>query len=121
MGVQVPLAAIARLLTGHIHLAEVTAMHQLKFDGRRSKYAAGYMEFIWPTNLAAPASESGEPQALAVVCDRHPSDRPLPDIKYSGTFGRHVVWGRTVAECKHSLFTVIQNHFNEYGTVYGLA
>lgn len=98
-------------------------MHQLKFDSRRSEYATGYLEFIWPTNLPfdRPASEAGEPQALAVVCDRAAADRPLPDIKYSGTFGRHVVWGRTVAECKHSLFTVIQNHFNEYGTVYGLA
>ena len=95
-------------------------MHQLKFDGRRSPYATGYLEFIWTTNHAIPASEGTEPQAIAVVCDRTPEDRPLPDIKYSGTFGRHVVWGRTVAECKHSLFTVIQNHFNEYGTVYGL-
>ena len=98
-------------------------MHQLKFDGRRSDYAVGYLEFIWPTNLpvVAPHNDDGEPQALAVICDRCPADRPLPDIRYSGTFGRHVVWGRTVAECKHSLFTVIQNHFNEYGTVYGLA
>ena len=98
-------------------------MHQLKFVSRRSEYATGYLEFIWATNLpfGAPESEVGEPPALAVVCDRAAADRPLPEIKYSGTFGRHVVWGRTVAECKHSLFTVIQNHFNEYGTVYGLA
>ena len=97
-------------------------MHQLKFDGRRSEYATGYLEFIWATNHAIPASEANErSQAIAVVTDRPLADRPLPDIKYSGTFGRHVVWGRTVAECKHSLFTVIQNHFDEYGTVYALA
>ncbi len=99
-------------------------MHQLKFDGRRSEYASGYLEFIWPINLdqpGAPYDEDGNPECIAVVCDRAAADRPLPDIKYSGTFGRHVVWGRTVAECKHSLFTVIQNHFDEYGTVYGLA
>ena len=96
-------------------------MTDLIFSGRRSEYAAGYLEFIWATNVAIPASEADEPQAIAVVCDRRVEDRPLPDIKYSGTFGRHVVWGRTVAECKHSLFTVIQNHFNDYGTVYGLA
>ena len=98
-------------------------MHRLKFDGRRSPYATGYLEFIWLINLpfGAPDCEAGEPQAIAVVCDRALADRPLPGIKYSGTFGRHVVWGRTVAECKHSLFTVIQSHFNEYGTVYGLA
>ena len=96
-------------------------MHQLKFDGRRSEYATGYLEFVWATNLPCPSAENGEPECIAVVCDRTPEDRPLPDIKYSGTFGRHVVWGRTVAECKKSLFCVIQNHFNQYGTVYGLA
>ena len=96
-------------------------MHELMFDSRRSEYATGYLEFIWATNVAIPASEAGEPQAIAVVADRALADRPLPDIKYSGTFGRHVVWGRTVAECKHSLFTVIQNHFDIYGTVYALA
>ena len=97
---------------------------QLSFDSRRSEYATGYLEFIWPINCPdAPSADDDDhiPQAVAVVCDRAPADRPLPDIKYSGTFGRHVVWGRTVAECKHSLFVVIQNHFNEYGTVYGLA
>ena len=96
-------------------------MQELKFSSRRSEYATGYLEFIWPTNVAAPRDEEHEPQAIAVVCDRALADRPLPDIRYSGTFGRHVVWGRTVAECKKSLFCVIQNHFNEYGTVYGLA
>ena len=99
-------------------------MQELKFDGRRSEYATGYLEFIWPINLdqqGMPYAEDGNPECIAVVCDRAPADRPLPDIRYSGTFGRHVVWGRTVAECKHSLFTVIQTHFNEYGTVYGLA
>ena len=97
-------------------------MHQLTFDSRRSPYATGYLEFIWPTNFDGhPVCEDDSPQAIAVVCDRALTDRPLPDIKYSGTFGRHVVWGRTVAECKHSLFTVIQNHINEYGTIYALA
>ena len=99
-------------------------MQQLTFDSRRSEYATGYVEFIWPTNLhyeGMPYADDGTPECIAVIGDRAMADRPLPDIKYSGTFGRHVVWGRTVAECKHSLFVVIQNHFNDYGTVYGLA
>ena len=99
-------------------------MHQLKFDSRRSEYATGYLEFVTVTSLnyeGMPLDDDGNPECIAVVCDRDLRDRPLPDICYSGTFGRHVVWGRTVAECKKSLFCVIQNHFNEYGTVYGLA
>ena len=99
-------------------------MQKLTFNSRRSEYANGYLEFIWPTNLqyeGMPIDEDGNPECVAIVADRALADRPLPDIKYSGCFGRHVVWGRTVAECKQSLFAVIDAHFNEYGTVYGVA
>ena len=87
-------------------------MHQLKFDGRRSEYATGYLEFIWPINLNQTGLHRGDsnPQAIAVVCDRTPEDRPLPDIKYSSWPARCL--GPHGCRMQALLFTVIQNHFN---------
>lgn len=95
-------------------------VHQLTFNSRRSEYATGYLEFIWPTNLnyeGMPYDDDHTPQAIATISDVNDSG----PLMYAGVFGRFTCWGHTVAECKESLFPVIQNHFNEYGTVYGLA
>ena len=95
-------------------------MHQLTFDGRRSEYADGYLEFVWPTNLhyeGMPYADDGTPQAIATIT----AVNDYGPLMYAGVFGRFTCWGYTVAECKESLFQVIQNHFNEYGTVYSLA
>ena len=95
-------------------------MHQLTFNSRRSEYATGYLEFIWPTNLnyeGMPYDDDHTPQAIATISDVNDSG----PLMYAGVFGRFTCWGYTVAECKESLFQVIQRHFDEYGTVYALA
>ena len=93
---------------------------RLSFDSRRSEYATGYLEFIWPINCPdAPSADDDDhiPQAIATISDVNDSG----PLMYAGVFGRYTCWGYTVAECKESLFQVIQKHFNAHGTVYGHA
>ena len=77
------------------------------FDSRRSEYAAGYLEFIWPIN--GPESPEGkEPQAIAHVADVCQRDRTHMGQRFVGVFRSHVVYGRNVAEVKAALFPIIE-------------
>lgn len=100
MGVQIPLVAIARLITGHVHLAEVSAM---QFDSRRAD-ADGYLEFIWRTDVPRP--EGVRPQAIALITSE--VDLSTGEPCFYGVYGIHTVVGATVADCKAELFALIE-------------